>query len=123
MQAMTGPELQPRAVADDDRPWERPGAVRRDCAPHRGRLLLALATAAVVCGGLSILGAPALLTLPLAVAVWVLARRDLARMAAGRMDPAGQPLTAEARDRAVVAAIICVIYLAFFTAVLFLRSR
>ena len=27
---------------DDDRPWERPGAVRRDCEPHRGEMLLLL---------------------------------------------------------------------------------
>jgi hypothetical protein len=38
----------------EDRPWEQPGALRRDSDPHRGNWLLAAATAAQVCGGLSL---------------------------------------------------------------------
>src|SRR5262249_7276236 len=42
---MTGPErhagLEPKA---DERPWEGPGAVRRDCAPHRGSWFVLLAS-------------------------------------------------------------------------------
>jgi hypothetical protein len=33
----------PDSPDDDDRPWERPGAVRRDYEPHRGSLLESLA--------------------------------------------------------------------------------
>jgi hypothetical protein len=36
--------------AADPRPWERPGAVRKDAAPHRGRLLRGLANASLACG-------------------------------------------------------------------------
>jgi len=47
--------------ASDDRPWERPGAVRRDCQPHRAPLLLALADASLLLGALSLcLGFPTL---------------------------------------------------------------
>jgi hypothetical protein len=51
-------------------------------APHRGPLLLVL-------GILSLVAAPWVLA-PIA---WILARRDLKEMAAGRMDPAGQGQT------------------------------
>jgi hypothetical protein len=34
-------------------PWRQPGAVRRDCLPHRARLLLRLGTAAFACGVLA----------------------------------------------------------------------
>ncbi len=69
--------------ADDARPWERSGAVRRDCVCHRGALLDGLAQAAV-----------ALFVVPhvaLFLGAWVLVEtgRDLRRMEAGRMDPAG----------------------------------
>src|SRR5262249_10530030 len=41
----------------DPRPWERPGAVRRDCEPDRGQTLLLLGCSALVLGvvGLCIL--------------------------------------------------------------------
>jgi hypothetical protein len=32
---------------NDDRPWDRPGAVRRDCEPHRGPALRLLGGAGV----------------------------------------------------------------------------
>jgi hypothetical protein len=32
---------------DDERPWEEPGAVRRDCEPHRSGLLVGLGAACV----------------------------------------------------------------------------
>jgi hypothetical protein len=114
---------------DDDlpRPWEEPGAVRRDCAPHRGRPLLFLGRAAFACGLVClVMTVPCCFTLPgaafayrrplrvsllmtaasslpclfawvLAVAARKLARRDLARMEAGLMDPAGRGDTEGAR--------------------------
>ena len=54
----------------DVRPWELPGNVRRDAAPHRGLLLFLLGGAALVCGFLAVLLAvPALVALPLGLAV------------------------------------------------------
>ena len=38
---MTDPDRQ--ADAGETRPWQRWGAARRDCAPHRGNVLLQLA--------------------------------------------------------------------------------
>jgi hypothetical protein len=97
---------------DDVRPWERPGAVRRDCEPHRGALLELMAWASL--GGSSVQFVLALLTvilgvppfvgsvllvlsaailavaLVLAIATRILARRDIKRMRAGAMDPAGE---------------------------------
>jgi hypothetical protein len=42
--------------ADEARPWERVGEVRRDVSPHRGNLLLLLARVALVCRQSSIDG-------------------------------------------------------------------
>jgi hypothetical protein len=92
-----------RLVADDegDRPWEQPGGRRRDAEPHRGELLVMLAHLSQVCGlGSLFVGAPALVGLPLAFAVRRAAGRDVAGMAAGRLDPRGQATTQHARDLA-----------------------
>jgi hypothetical protein len=104
---------------DDRRPWEQPGAVRRDCEPHRGRLLLGLSLLPlglyagwhtlsctrlgfVASGGSLPVGRAAVaaidLTLTLGGAaagagVYAMTRRDLARMAAGQMDPYGKGQT------------------------------
>ena len=92
------------ADAEDGRPWERPGAVRRDCAPHRAGLLLAVADTSLLLGALSLpLGFSALMGLGLGAAAWALAVRDLRRMRARVMDPAGRSRTARARARAGVA--------------------
>jgi hypothetical protein len=100
--------------ADEPRPWERPGAVRRDVQPHRGPPLRLLGSLALNYG-VGALVLPCLAGVPwgllvfvplwlgglgLAVAVLVVARRDLALMEAGKMDPEGRPATAVARDRA-----------------------
>ena len=88
--------------AEDGRPWEQPGAVRRDCEPHRGTWLLALADAGLLVGALSLaLGVLAPLGLALGVTAWALASLDLGRMRAGLMDPAGREAAARARTRAV----------------------
>jgi hypothetical protein len=102
---MLGPER--RAAAEPregERPWERPEAVRRDCPPHRGPLLLLLGYAALV---LSLSGVCLLVTSWLAVALactvaW-LAWRDLERMDLGEMDPGGRDQAETARVVARVA--------------------
>src|SRR5947207_836528 len=91
----------------DERPWELPGVVRRDCAPHRGRLLLWLAGTSMPLAALTfLLFLPGLLGTALAVAVWACADRDLAKMRAGRMDRAGRGDTEEARSLAIPALFI-----------------
>jgi hypothetical protein len=76
-------------VREDDRLWERPGAVRRDCAPPRGNLLNLLRTTMMVCAVLSPLILPGAVSLVLGAVVYRMARHDLARMRAGAMDPDG----------------------------------
>jgi hypothetical protein len=76
---------------DDDRPWEQPGAVRRDCEPHRGDVLLSFGRVSLVVGLLGfVLGLTTLVALPLGVVIDVLAWRDLRRIRAGEMDPRGE---------------------------------
>ena len=82
-------------------PWERPGAVRRDCEPHRAEWLLALADASLLLGALSLcLGFLALMGLALGLAAWVMASHDLGRMRAWSMDPSGQAAAIRGRTRA-----------------------
>jgi hypothetical protein len=76
-------------VAGNRQPWERPGAVRRDCEPHRGHLLLRLGSVGFLLSLLSCLLLSALLAVVLGVVVDAMGKRDRARMAAGTMDPSG----------------------------------
>jgi len=77
-------------TAEGDRPWEEPGNFRLDCEPHRGPLLMLLASASLGIGVLSFcLLVPGLVGLPLAVTVWLMAARDQKQMRAGRLDPRG----------------------------------
>jgi hypothetical protein len=92
-------------------PWQLPGAIRRDCEPHRGPLLRRLGVLAVWLDLLGVLFPPAVLpALPLGVAVWVMARRDLAGMRLGLVDPGGEADTRQARRDA-----ICGVILPFLT--------
>src|SRR5207247_1952487 len=75
----------------DDRPWDRPGSVRRDCEPHRGPFLNLVGTVSLLCGICSLCTLlPGLIGLPLGLATWVMARNDFRKMEAGlmAMDPA-----------------------------------
>lgn len=108
----------------EDRPWERPGAVRRDCEPHRGGWLLALGCASMMLGMASVaLAFPGLVGLPLGLAVCLLARRDLREMAAGRMDPAGMGRTERARGIAAVGVVASALGPLVFAAVVMLPRR
>ena len=96
-----------RGPVEESRPWEEPGAVRRDAAPHRGNWLLLLGRTALLFGGLALcLAAPAAVGLPLGVAVWVLGQRDLTRMRAGIMDPRGRGDVLRAMDLAIAGALL-----------------
>jgi hypothetical protein len=93
-------EQQPADDADD-RPWERPGEVRRDCEPHRGAFLQTLGALSAVPGTLAVgcffalpVSMPAaMLALGLGGTAWFLARRDLREMQGGHRDPGGRRAT------------------------------
>jgi hypothetical protein len=110
-------------------PWELPGNFRRDAEPHRGPLLRKLADAGYVCSaasccpflfgvvfgvldnvgpvrfggsGVIVLAiAVGLLGVGLSIMTLVLARRDLAGMRSGLVDPTGEGETEFACGRAV----------------------
>ncbi|HZT80831.1 MAG TPA: hypothetical protein VFA26_11435 [Gemmataceae bacterium] len=95
-------ESSPPPAEDSRPPWERPGFVRRDCEPHRAGPLALLATVALIFGILSLcVCLPALIALPMGLGVYAAARRDLALMQAGQMDPDGSARTQTARDMAL----------------------
>jgi hypothetical protein len=80
-------------------PWELAGESRRDCEPHRARLLRALARVSFLAGGLSIFCLlPALLGLPLGLMTRAMAGRDLDLISAGNMDHRGYHETEQARS-------------------------
>src|SRR5690348_729146 len=93
---MTDTDSQSCPEPDAARPWERPGAVRRDCAPHRGPLLRGLGVLALWLCALTVCWV-GLVGVPLAAAVWAIAGHDLHAMTAGRMDPDGKRDTMQAR--------------------------
>jgi hypothetical protein len=89
---------------EEGRPWEQPGAVRRDCQPHQGPVLLLMANAALVCNIIAFCtGISAVPGIALAPVVLVMGGRELEQMAAGWMDPAGRSQVQEARGWAWVA--------------------
>lgn len=107
--------VKPGADCAEVAPWEEPGAIRRDCEPHRAELLMKLSTASVVFAGLApaTLGLAGLLAVSLGLAVWVLSHVDLQKMEKGDTDPSGEYLTCRARDEArlgfLLALSICVL--------------
>ena len=101
---MTDPERQPEP--DDPRPWEGAG-LRRDCSPHRGTALDLLSVAALLLGIAALcVGLPGLIGLPLAAVAWRHARRDLAQMHAGLMDPSGMVSATNARGTGFAAIVL-----------------
>lgn len=111
--------------AEDARPWEKLGAVRRDALPHRGGWLYPLARTAVAASFLSI-GSGAALTghsigwlifcffvlstfygLACGGAVFLAARHDLAEMRARRMHTGGWSETELAQNLALGSIIAC----------------
>jgi hypothetical protein len=104
-----GPLPEEGAPAEDDRPWEQRdrwgGGVRRDAEPHRATLVLVLGIVSVVmfsfCG---------LIGLALGIMAWVMGARDLKKMAAGEMDPAGEGNTRAGMICGIVGTILNVIW-------------
>jgi hypothetical protein len=98
----------PENSEGDPRPWEENPLLRRDAEPHRGGRLRGVGVAALMLGvaGLAC-GFPVLLALPLALAAFALAGRDLARMRTGHLDPRGERATRDARYLGCVALLVC----------------
>jgi hypothetical protein len=94
-------------AGDALRPWEQPGAVRRDVAPHRSNLLVLLANVALLLGLSSFcLVVTGRAALPLALTVEWLAQRDRERMTAGTMDPRGRHDAERAQELAGYACVL-----------------
>jgi hypothetical protein len=77
--------------------------VRRDCAPHRGRVLFALALSSLIVGAGSLAVAPGVLAVVMGAWVFCMARHDLRQMRAGLLDPQGLRQTFQARECAFAA--------------------
>ena len=81
-------------LENEDRPWETPGAVRRDCEPHRAHLVRLIGTISLICGLLSIcFGLTGPVGILAGIAAWLMARCDLRKMSEGIMDPSGRTAT------------------------------
>jgi hypothetical protein len=96
---------------EDERPWERPGAVRRDSEPDRGEALTELGYVGLLLGAFSLLGGfTAPLALGLGVIVWLRATHDLRAIRAGRGHPAAETALRDARRKGIAAvffALVC----------------
>jgi hypothetical protein len=102
-----------------ERPWEQPGAFRRDCDPDRGRYLYTLAGVSVCLAALSICGGfTGIIALAIAIPVHIIARQDLRKMRFGTMDPTDEWRTICARDTATVAMMLIASYAMLLTCVL-----
>lgn len=99
---------------DEIPPWERPGAsLRRDCEPHRGPLIHTLGVVSLVLGIPALCGAlcppfvvPGLISAPLGISAWVMARNDLMKMEQKLMDPEGLASTQTGLNYAVAGAVL-----------------
>jgi hypothetical protein len=76
---------------NETHPWGEWGTTRHDCAPHRGNVLMLLATIAILLGLSSFcLVVTGWIAISAGWAVTWLAQRDLEQMTAGTMDPVGR---------------------------------
>lgn len=102
----------------DERPWERLGVMRRDCLPHRGELLCALAGLSME---LSIFTGP--LGLAISVAIWIEAHKDVTQIRQGVMDRRGESKTVDARNCALMNIVFAVFATAFWMSFLLTFPR
>jgi hypothetical protein len=107
----------PRLTAEEVfTPWEMVGASRRDSKPHRARFLRVIAYISVLAGGASVTCMmPGLVGLPLGLAAWRMACRDLNSMRRGDMDTDGFHQTEKARSDARVGTILSLVGLMFWS--------
>jgi hypothetical protein len=104
-----------RSDDDEEPPWQRRGAMRLDCEPHRGGLVRLLGTASLVLGVLALCGGvTGLVGLPMGVVAWKMAREDLAKMRAGLMDWHGEPKTRQGGDMAVFGVLLSLLFVGIY---------
>lgn len=109
----------PPTIDEVFQPWELLGESRRDCEPHRGRLLRRLARISLLTGGLSFLCPPlALIGLPMGLLIRMLARRDLDAIFAGEMDHRGYAETEKARNDSHAGVVVSWLGLLFWSVML-----
>jgi hypothetical protein len=94
--------------------------VRRDCEPHRGRLIAGLGNFSMIVGGLSLClaGLGAIVSVPVGVAAWVMANHDLDQMRKGAMDPRGKTQTENGRTGAIVGIVLGLLFASFYAMIL-----
>jgi hypothetical protein len=102
------------------RPWEQPGAVRRDCEPHRGSFLATLAFCSILCGFLGFLLIPAVAGVILAGLGSRMAAVDLGKIENGLLDPDGKEETEIARHQFRVGLILNLVFLFLYAGLGFL---
>jgi hypothetical protein len=101
-------------------PWELEGKSKRDCLPHRAKLLSRMSYASMLAAGASFsCFVPAIIGLVLGLAAWTMANQDLRQIRKGEMDTNGHHATLIARNNAVVASALCVIAPLVWIAVVF----
>ena len=106
-------EVGPLGSDTDDRPWERPGALRRDSEPHRGNLIQVLGIAGLVTGTIALpscfcycIAAPfAVAAIALGTSALVMGNKDLRKMDEGLLDPRGRQQTRLGKNLAIAATI------------------
>jgi hypothetical protein len=113
-----GEEFEPE-VPGLHHPFRSAWQIRRDSEPHRGALIANLGNASLAVGGLSLcfMGVGAVLSVPLGIVAVVLARRDLARMRSGLMDPGGRRQTEIGLNGGIAGIVLGLIFAAFYVAV------
>jgi hypothetical protein len=91
--------------------------------PHRGKLIGTLGNVSLALGGLSLctLGLGSLVSVPLGIAVWVMAHNDLEEMRAGRMDPQGRRATETGRTGGILGIVLGLLFGAFFAFVTLIK--
>lgn len=82
--------------------------LRRDSAPHRGRLLLWLSWLAIIISLGAVFVVPVVISIPFSALIFNAATKDLRRMAEGAMDPQGERATFQAQTNALVSVFIAV---------------
>ena len=90
-------QMPPSQPAPGAPPAGAPGAAPGGVKPHRGVLILILGIAGIVC------------CVIVGIVAWVLGNKDLAEMAAGRMDRAGEGLTKAGKICGMISVILWII--------------
>lgn len=102
--------MNPEIDESDVRPWAKPGAVRRDCEPHRGKLIVFAGRLSITmgltgcCMPLLLLPAWGLLLFAL-----VVSRQDLPLIERGLMDRDGETMTRHGGRAALVGMLVSLI--------------